>query len=354
MPRQDLRGSALFARRQAGRPRLQLQFDDVLPSTIVKYDHMLAQLNTLLSLLGKTSLDALMRDNAVGAIQIWVVLLMQIHYDCGSAGLSDVGNLLSGLSRSIRLSPWRGVGTTAISPDLVMKPLWKAFAHWKKVEPYEFRYPLPKTAVHALLGYCVASNQWFLLLFILLCFHCWLRPAECLGLHWTDLCLEEYLEVPGVVTIRNPKIRMPATQHVIIESPFVAAFCRVMKSQFYRSARVRMLPFTSQQLHVRWTRLVQALELRDILRNPRNLNTQATPGGLRSSGATVDFLAHENLDRVMWRGRWANQSVLKHYLQLGVYHLAALQFPESTRQLLSLYSGIFDNFSKHMVGDKQC
>jgi hypothetical protein len=298
MPRKDLRGSALYARRQAGRPRLQLQFDDVLPSTIVKYDHMIAQLNCLLRFFGQTSLDTLMKDNAIGAIQIWVVLLLQIHYDCGSAGLSDVGNLLSGLSRTFRLSPWQNVNTS-ISPDLVMKPLWKAFAHWKKVEPYEFRYPLPRTAVHALLGYCVASNQWFLLLFILFCFHCWLRPAECLGLHWTDLCLEEYLEVPGVVTIRNPKIRMPATQHVIIECPFVASVCRLMKQQFCRSARVRMLPLTPQQLHVHWTRLVQNMELRDILRNPQNLNTQATPGGLRSSGATVDFLLHEDLDRVM-------------------------------------------------------
>ena len=126
MPRKDLRGPALVARRQSGRPRLQLQFDDVLPSTIVKYDHMMAQLSALLCLFGKTSLDTLMKDNAIGAIQIWVVLLMQIHYDCGSAGLSDVGNLLSGLSRTLRLYPWQNVTTNA----MLILPGQRSSSNW--------------------------------------------------------------------------------------------------------------------------------------------------------------------------------------------------------------------------------
>ena len=44
-----------------------------------------------------------------------------------------------------------------------------------------------------------------------------------------------------------------------------------------------------------------------------------TPAGLRSGGATFDYLQHQNLDRLMWRGRWHSLAVLQHYVQLGVY-----------------------------------
>ena len=95
---------SLQARRCAGRPRLQLGIDDVMPSTLVRYDKMLGQLNILIAMHTSLTLDELIRDQAAGAIQIWVVLLMQIHFDCGTAGLSDIGNLLSGLSRCLRQS----------------------------------------------------------------------------------------------------------------------------------------------------------------------------------------------------------------------------------------------------------
>ena len=67
--RVDLRGSALAARRKSGRPRLELQLDDVRPSTIAKYDRMLAQLNTLVQIHGQTTLDNLMKDNAISRHQ---------------------------------------------------------------------------------------------------------------------------------------------------------------------------------------------------------------------------------------------------------------------------------------------
>ena len=217
MPHQ-VRGPKLVARRAAARPKLLLQEGDLQPSTLVRYDIMMLQLNTLLCMLAGITSDVLIKERAGSAIQVWVCLLMQIHFDCGTAGLSEVGNLLSSVSRALRLSAWSAGGEVLGVTD-IMQPLWKAFATWKKVEPYEYRFPLPRTAVHATLGLCVSNREWLLLLFIMLCHHCWLRPAEALMLTWEDLVLDPWLEVYGVVKISNPKIKSPKTQHVIIEDP---------------------------------------------------------------------------------------------------------------------------------------
>ena len=58
---------------------------------------MLAQLNNLLTALGNTTYNELLCEGAFAALQVWILLLMQVGFDCGTLGLSDVGNLLSGL-----------------------------------------------------------------------------------------------------------------------------------------------------------------------------------------------------------------------------------------------------------------
>ena len=76
------RSTTVIARRVTGRPKLQLQFDDIQHTTLVRYDKMMAQLNTLMFLLGGVTLDALLHESATAALQVWTMLLMQIHYDC--------------------------------------------------------------------------------------------------------------------------------------------------------------------------------------------------------------------------------------------------------------------------------
>ena len=41
---------------------------------------------------------------------------------------------------------------------------------------------------------------------------------------------------------------------------------------------------------------------------------QFTPAGLRAGGATHDYLAGSTVERLMWRGRWAAITILKHYV----------------------------------------
>ena len=91
------------------------------------------------------------------------------------------------------------------------------------------------------------------------------------------------------------------------------------------------------------------LQINCVIKDPKLSVSKPTLGGLRSSGATLDFLRHENLDRVKWRGRWASDSVLKHYLQLGVYHLAALKFSDSARCQIQLYGSVFQAFLQSLT-----
>ena len=59
---------------------------------------------------------------------------------------------------------------------------------------------------------------------------------------------------------------------------------------------------------------------------------RSTPGSLRAAAATQDFMRNQSVDRAQWRGRWASVAVLKHYLQMGVYHLSAVNLPVESHE----------------------
>ncbi len=91
------------------------------------------------------------------------------------------------------------VTRTNVMPDLhvdvLFDPLWRAYRQWHAVEPGEFRLLVPQKVCLAMAGVCISCHKWDLCLFILLSFHCLLRPAECLGLMWNDLWWDELAQV---------------------------------------------------------------------------------------------------------------------------------------------------------------
>ena len=348
------RGSRLAGLRRKSRPLVRLHVDDVAPSTRLRYQKMLDALGVLLSSAGGTSLSALIKEGEFAALQVWLLLFLQIGYDCGTMGLSDAGNLLSAMSRELRLSPWCSQGSL-VPPEGVLKPLWKAFAHWKRLEPYDYRLPLTPEVVFALCGVAVDQRDWRFLLFVILSFHCWLRPNECLSLQWSDLCTSPYLGVPGVVSIRCPKVKSPPVQHVVIESVSIAAVVNEVRAQLCHDPLTPVFTWNPAALHRKWVAALACLCLNhDVVKDSRLLSSRFTPAGLRTSGATADFLRNENLDRVMWRGRWHSLPVLKHYLQLGVAHLASMSFSRRTVQLVSIYARLFARFSLELCHTNLC
>ena len=106
----------------------------------------------------------------------------------------------------------------------------------------------------------------------------------------------------------------------------------------------RVFPFTEFSLHKELSAILKTLHLHCVISDPQLLSARVTPSGLRSSGATLDFLHHENLSRVKWRGRWANDTVLKHYLQLGVYHLAGINFTDAGKSAVTLHCSLYEKW----------
>ena len=68
-----------------------------------------------------------------------------------------------------------------------MTPIRGAFRHWKSVEPYEFRLPVPEPVVEAMIGLSITREDWLMAYFLTLFFHHRLRPAEALALEWCDI-----------------------------------------------------------------------------------------------------------------------------------------------------------------------
>ena len=67
-------------------------------------------------------------------------------------------------------------------------------------------------------GNKLSLNDVEMVFFVLLAWHCLLRPKECLALLWCDLmpCHDER-EISAVLRSRKPKIEMQGVQHVLVE-----------------------------------------------------------------------------------------------------------------------------------------
>ena len=94
-----------------------------------------------------------------------------------------------------------------LNVDAVMNPVRAAFRHWKRVEPYEFRIPVPEKVVEALCGVFLEMGDFAMLHFLRTTFHHWLRPGEALALVWGDIASTwEEVQTYGICRIGNPKI----------------------------------------------------------------------------------------------------------------------------------------------------
>lgn len=308
-------GLAVNAKR-ARRPAITLLVNKISASTESRYVNKVEGLDRFIRFLGGPSLQLLAETGANQALFIWTASFLQLGYDTQLMSLSDAANLLCGLKRWFNLQL---ISSSAmnIQPDAVLRPLWQIYAHWKRVEPYDFRVPLPETLVWALVGCCLSGNWGAMALFLLLGFYGLLRPGELLGLRYGDFWWNG--QGFAVLRISKPKIKSPAVQHVLLEQPWLISYC----VKFFEGGTYGTVVFawTEYILLKRWNRLFKILRVPQRPFEDMDGFSQGrfTPAGLRSGGATHDYLLHQNLDRLMWRGRWHSLAVLQHYVQLGVY-----------------------------------
>jgi hypothetical protein len=233
------------------------------------------------------------------------------------------------------------IANALVPVETVLGPIRAALQHWRDLEPYEFRTPVPVDVIEAVMGVAVVEGDWQLMLFTLITAHCWLRPNETLNIGWQDITImRDELITHGVVRIGHPKIKRPM-QHVLIEASFVAAVLDAFKAAFGRQGGL-VCTYSPPVLASRWRKTLVRLQIeKDIPKGSaaasvEHASKSLTVGGIRPGVATSDYLITQNTSRTMWRGRWMCPQTFRQYLQLGTYHLTAIELPERAKREVSI------------------
>ena len=74
-----------------------------------------------------------------------------------------------------------------------------------------------------------------------------------------------------------------------------------------------------------------------------------TPKSLRGSGATWLYQRTEEVDKIMWRGRWQQRRTLEHYLQDVAGQLLLVDLAESHRHRIQQLSSLAVRFPVEFV-----
>jgi hypothetical protein len=95
------------------------------------------------------------------------------------------------------------------------------------------------------------------MLYLVVGFRHWLRPAEVLMLDWCDVTLIwDVAETCGVVRLRNPKIKAPRVQHVMTELPLARAIVNLIREMFGRPASGRIFPWPPALVARKWANIL--------------------------------------------------------------------------------------------------
>ena len=139
-------------------------------------------------------------------------------------------------------------------------------------------------------------------------------------------------------------------QHVVIECARVRDLLMVLKAALSSSGGDVMIPLSPYQLHKKWEALISKIgmvvEVPSVGDQCLAVGRHFTPASIRPGVATADFLQLQSASRVQWRGRWADQKVLRHYLQMGSYYLAGLDFSPWVRARMDHYRSALDTFMR--------
>ena len=193
-----------------------------------------------------------------------------------------------------------------------LSPAWQIDKKWQIHEPGECRSVLPVTVVKAA---CCLGCLWGWLNFtglFLLGFSAMLHPSEMMSLVRRDLILPSdvlYESSSLFIKVRDPKTaRFARRQHGRVDDPSIINYVEAVFSQLPLDSR--LYPASMTTFRKQWNAVMQSLGVPH-----KQLDSGATPGVLRGSGATFLYSSSEDVNWVAWRGRWSRVRTLEHYLQ---------------------------------------
>ena len=222
------------------------------------------------------------------------------------------------------------------------KPVWRLLRSWRDREPVEVRHPISMMLAKAIIvvAFCwgwepIAVSFW-------LAFHGLLRPGEMTALVPSDFVFQNRFGISGedeticIVRICNPKTRRlgPRRQHVLITEYFLVQWLYYIITPLRAAGSPHTVTgYAMASLSRKLSQILQALGV------PPQMYTL---GGFRPGGATWEYINHVAIGHLKFRGRWAAESSLEHYIQECVAHLDFQEISEVARSRIHMCALVFD------------
>ena len=189
---------------------------------------------------------------------------------------------------------------------------WQVDRKWQQFEPGACRPVLSAPVMQAMCSIALLWEWYRWLGITLIGFLGMLHPSEMINLVRSDLllpCDTLVDEQVFYVFIRHPKtVRFARRQHCKVDDPTVLAFISKVFEKL--PPTTPLFPGGPHAYRSRWNSVLTRLSIPVVQRDQG-----CTPAVLRGSGATHMFMSCEDLPRVQWRGRWAQQKTLEFYIQ---------------------------------------
>ena len=187
---------------------------------------------------------------------------------------------------------------------------WALWSTWQKLEPAQQTPPLPALLLFAMCHLAIEQSVPEMVAYLLISFHCFLRPLELLPVTGLDIWIAKNGK-SATITLMNTKTSgKKGPETITLDDPAVIWWLK----RFNTGTAAPLLQLTPQKLRS-W--FIAALATLGAI-EPFQLYS------IRSGGATADFIFHKSVERCMLRGRWRDIRTFTVYLkQPAALRLAA-------------------------------
>jgi len=224
-----------------------------------------------------------------------------------------------------------------------LKPTWRLLRSWRDREPVEVRHPIHLELLKAcvVIALCWGWERFSMLLW--LGYHALLRPGELTALTPDDFVFHDRLVSGGVwmtvciVRICRPKTRRlgPRRQHTLVTEPWLVDWIKLIVTPLKQAhGHITLTSYSMSTLNRRFTQVLSALNI------PPHTFTLA---GLRAGGASWEYLNDCAVASLKFRGRWAVESSLEHYIQECVAFLDFERLTEIARFKITKHASLFSH-----------
>lgn len=186
---------------------------------------------------------------------------------------------------------------------------WQLATTWENLHPTQVHPPIPKPLLEAMVSIAISWKWYRLALLFLLGFYALLRPAELCFLRVKHFVTSEHSGLEKIVLIQllqtKTRTRGARFQSVRLEEPHVIAF--LQKVLRVMTPNELLWPLSPALFRTRFDQ---------VLTRASGKSKLVYPSSLRPGGATFLFqLWREDIQKLMWRGRWVHFKTLLHYTQ---------------------------------------